>query len=149
MNISLRLYNGVVYIPTSYRVEGVGFFFTGTPLEAVPVEQAERLQQAILAAIGRGNPPIGFEEYKSQLDRKDHPELKATGVRSWYALDRQTKGSWSLAEKDDLYQIYVWRPRKDRGWEVDHDKDERFPAGTPVDEVIARLIALVQERARE
>src|SRR5215471_13823503 len=125
MDISLRLYNGIVYIPTSSRIEGAGFFFTGTPLEAVPVGEAETLQLAILTAIGRGNPPISFDEYKSRLDRKDHPLLKATRVRSWYALDRQTKGLWSLAEKEGHYQVYVWRPRKDRGWEVDHDQDEQ------------------------
>lgn len=149
MDISLQLYRGVLYIPTLYRVERKGFFYEGVPVTSVPVEQTARLREAILAAIERGNPPISFEEYRSRLDSKDHPLLKATRARSWYALDRQTKGIWSAAEDDGPYEIRVWRPRRDRGWEVDPDKAVRFPAGTPVDEMVARAIAMIQERTRE
>src|ERR1700730_4979556 len=100
MHVSLRLYKGVVQIPTSYFVELDGFFVTDTPLESVPVEQTERLQQAILTAIGRGNPSISRDQARTLLHSKDDPVLKATGARSWHVLDRQTQGLWSIDEKN-------------------------------------------------
>jgi hypothetical protein len=150
MVVSLRLYNGVVYVPTSYRVEGNRFLFQDIPLEAVPVEHTDSLRRAILVAIERGNPPISFEKYKSELDSKDDPLLKAAGARSWGVFDRQTKGLLSLEEEEDGgYRIQVSRQMEPRGWRDDPGKGVHFPAGTLVDEVIARLIAMIQERSRE
>lgn len=75
--------------------------------------------------------------------------LAATGARSWYALDREMTGSWSLVEKDGLYQIRVDQPMETHGWHEDESKRVRFPAGTAVEDVIDRLIAMSQECARQ
>ena len=75
--------------------------------------------------------------------------LAATGARSWNALDRQMKGSWSIDEKDGAYQIRVDEPMEPRGWHEDKAKRVQFPPGTPVEDVITRLIAMIQECARE
>jgi len=146
MHISLRLYKGVVHIPTSYFS---GYFVTGVPLESVSVEQTERLRRAILAAIARGNPPISRAEARALINSKDDPLLKATGARSWYVLDRQTQGLWSIDEKDGVYQIRVDEPMQPRGWHEDKTKRVEFPPGTPVEDVIARLIAMIQECTRQ
>lgn len=146
MDISLRLYNGVVYIPTSYLN---GFFVEGAPIETEPVEQSRELRQAILTAMARGNPPISRDEANSRVGQKDHPLLQATGARSWYTLDRQTKGLWSLAGKAGLYQIRVKQPMQPRGWHEDKSKRVEFPPGTPVEDVVDHLIAMIQERAQE
>jgi hypothetical protein len=146
MDISLRLYNGIVHIPTSYRS---GFFVEDAPVESVPVEQTERLRLAILTVIERGNPPISRAEANALVGRKDHPLLKAARARSWYALDRQTKGLWSLADNDGFYQIRVDQPMQPRGWHEDKTKRVQFSPGTPVDDVIDRLIAMIQECAQE
>jgi|SRR5580704_8892639 hypothetical protein len=149
MDISLLLHNSVVHIPTSYLVERDGFFFENSPLESAPVEQTERLRHAILMAIGRGNPPISLSKYRSLSGSKNSVLLHATGARSWYDLDRQMKGVWSLAEKDGAYQIRVDKPMQPRGWHEDKMKRVEFPPGTPVEDIITRLIAMIQERARE
>lgn len=148
MNVSLRLYAGVVYVPTSYTISA-GFYFEHAPLEAVPVEQTQRLRQVIEAALARGNRPISGEEARTLSGNNDNPILKAARARSWYTLDRQSKGLWSLRQKNDLYEIRVDEPMKPRGWHEDKTKRINFPAGTPVDEVITRLIAMVQECARQ
>jgi hypothetical protein len=146
MNISLRLYNGTVHIPTSYFN---GFFVENAPVASVPVEQTEGLQQAILAAIERGNPPISRDQARVLIHGKGSPVLKATGARSWYVLDRQTSGLWSLVEKDGVYQIRVDQPMEPRGWHEDKTKRVEFPPGTSVEDVINRLIAMIQERAQQ
>ena len=146
MHISLRLYKGVVHIPTSYFS---GFFVNHTPLESVPVEQTQRLRQAILATIERGNPPISRDQARALLHSKDDPLLKAADARSWHVLDRQTQGLWSIDEKNGVYQIRVDEPMQPRGWHEDKTKRVEFPPGTPVDEVIDRLIAMIQECARQ
>jgi hypothetical protein len=150
MNISLRLYKGIVHIPTSYIVERNGFFFEGTPLDSVPVEQTEKLRQAILAAMGRDNPPISRAEVGAALsDSKNSAMLAATRARSWSVLDRQTQGLWSIVDRSGFYEIRVKEPMAPRGWHEDKTKRVQFPSGTSVDEVIERLIAMIQERARE
>jgi hypothetical protein len=146
MDISLRLYNGIVHIPTSYLS---GFFVEDAPVESVPAEQTEGLRQAILKAIERGNPPLSRDQAGDRLGRKDHPLLRAAGARSWYVLDRQTKGLWSIAESNGAYQIRVDEPMQPRGWHEDKTKRVEFSPGTPVDEVIERLIAMIQECARQ
>jgi hypothetical protein len=149
MDISLRLYNGVVHIPTPYLVEEDGFFVDNRPLESVPVEQTEALRQAIMTAIERANPPISRDQARALLHSKDDPLLKATGARSWYVLDRQTTGLWSIDVKNGAYEIRVYQPIKPRGWNEDKTKRVQFLPGTAVDDVIARLIAMIQERARQ
>jgi hypothetical protein len=148
MDISLRLYNGVVHIPTSYLVEEDGFFVDNRPLESVPVERTEALRQVIMTAIERGNPPISRDQARAVLHSKNDPLLKATGARSWYVLDRQTTGLWSIDVKNGVYEIRVYQPIKPRDWNEDKTKRVQFPPGTAVDDVITRLIAMVQECAR-
>jgi hypothetical protein len=149
MNISLLLYKDVVQIPTSYAIQR-GFYFKYTPLQSVPVEQTERLRDAIRTAIERGNPSISRDEVTAISGSKNPPMLAATGARSWHALDRQTKGSWSIKESNSAYEIRVNEPmQQPRGWHEDKTKRVQFPAGTPVEDVIDRLITMIQERARE
>ena len=149
MIVSPLLYKGTVHIPTSYIVERGGPFFEGTPLESVAVEQTERLRLAILSATDRGNAPITRAEVTAIRATNIPPMLAATGARSWHDLDRQMKGSWNLIEKDGLYQIRVDEPMEPRGWQEDKTRRVEFPPGTPVEDVIDRLIAMIQERARQ
>jgi len=150
MDISLRLYKGIVYVPTSHRVEGRGFHVTKAPVTSAPVEQTENLRQAILAALARGNPPISLNETRATLsDSKNSAILRATQAKSWYVLDRQTKGLWGLVEKDGLYQIRVDQPTEIRGWHEDKSKRIQFPPGTAIEDVIDRLIAMIQACVRE
>jgi hypothetical protein len=149
MIITPLLYQSTVHIATPYIVERGGPYFEDEPLQSAPVEQTEKLRRAIRAAIDRGNPAISRAEVKALRDGKNPPMLSATGARSWYQLDRQMKGSWSLIEKSGRYEIRVDQPMEPRGWHEDKAKRVEFPPGTPVDEVIERLIGMIQERARQ
>lgn len=149
MDISLLLCDGIVHITTSYLVEKKGFFFEGAPIESVPANQTLELRGAIVRAIKRGNPTISIDQYRSLSGNKHSVLLKATGARSWSVLDRQINGLWSVAEEDGLYAIRVKQPMQPRGWHEDKTKRVEFPPGTPVDEVIDRLIAMIQECARQ
>jgi hypothetical protein len=115
----------------------------------VPAEQTERLKQVILTAINRGNPPISLDKFRSLSGSKNSALLKATGAHSWYALDRQTTGLWGIAERNGLYKIRVKQPMETHGWHEDPEKAVHFPAGTPIEDVITRAVAMIQERARE
>jgi hypothetical protein len=148
MNVSLRLYKAVVHIPTSCRVPGHGFWVEDVPFESVPVERSQELRQAILTTIERGNPSISLERVSALRDNKDNPRLKAMGVKSWHVLDRGTTGLWSITDRNGTYEIRVNQPMKPRGWHEDKTKRVDFPVGTPIDEVITRLIAMIQECAR-
>jgi hypothetical protein len=148
MHISLRLYNGVVHIPTSRRISP-GFYVADAPLVSVSVEKTEKLRQAIVTAIGRGNPTISRDEARALIHRKDPPTLRATGASSWSVLDRETTGLWNITDRNGLYQIRVDQPMQPRGWHEDKTKKVEFPPGTPVEDVIDRLIAMIQERAQQ
>lgn len=150
MDISLRLYKGIVYIPTSHKVEGRGFHVDKAPVDAIPVEQAEELRKAILAAITRGNPPITLDEVRVIVaDSKKSAMLSATHAKSWYVLDRQTKGLWGIVEKDGHYEIRVDQPMETHGWHEDKSKRILFPPEAPIEDVIDRVIAMIQARARQ
>lgn len=149
-SISLRLYKGVLYIPTSRRVEGHGFYVENAPIDAVPAEQTEKLRETIRAALARGNPPMSRDDARVILnDERNSAILRVTQAKSWFALDRQTAGMWSLVEKNGLYDIRVDEPMETHGWHEDETKRIRFPPGTSVDDVINRLIAMIQECAQE
>jgi hypothetical protein len=149
MDVSLRLYKGVVYIATSCRVGKAGFYVADTPLESVPVQRTEELRRAMMTAIARGNPTISRDQARALIHGKDDLLLKAIGARSWDVLDRQTKGLWSIVDKDGVYQIRVDQPMEPRGWHEDKTKRVEFPPGTSVEDVIGHLIAMIQERAQQ
>ena len=79
MHVSLRLHNAVVHIPTSYRVQGHGFWVEDAPLESVPVGQTHKLRHAIKRTIGRGNPSISGDQARSLIRSKDAPSAKGYG----------------------------------------------------------------------
>jgi hypothetical protein len=147
MNISLRLHNGIVHIPTSHDVGS--FFYEGNPIASVPVEQTKELRQAIVTAIGYGNPLMSRDQARALIHSKNPPLLKVTGARSWHVLDRDTTGLWSLTDRNGVYEIRVDEPMEPRGWHEDKAKRLSFPAGTQVEKVIDRLIAMIQDRAQQ
>jgi hypothetical protein len=49
----------------------------------------------------------------------------------------------------NLYEIRVDEPMQPRGWHEDKSKRVQFPPGTPVEHVIERLIAMIQDCARQ
>jgi hypothetical protein len=118
-------------------------------VEAVPVTQTEALRRAILGSVTRGNPEVSLEDYKVLSRTREGSVLEATGCKSDYKLDRELGGYWGISDRGGVYSISVDRPYPKYGWHQDKEKAVRFPPGTLIDDVVARLIAMIQQRQQE
>jgi hypothetical protein len=149
MNVSFSLYRGIVYIPTCYLMKKGPIYMHRAPIETVPVTQTETLRQAILASVARGNPEVSLEDYKILSETRKGSVLEATGCKTDYKLDREWSGHWGISDRGGAYSIAVGRPYPKYGWHDDSEKAVHFPPGTPIEDVVARLIAIIQERQQE
>ena len=52
---------------------------------------------------------------------------------------------WTIKEKNGVFQIAGQSKRADRGWRTDLDRTVDFPLNTTMDDVVDRMIAIVQE----
>ena len=133
----LYLRNGIAYVPTLARAEA-GFHTDIEPIHAVPAADKEALQHAIQQVMSSGNPRVPTPPRTAPS-----PLLKYAGVKSWPKFEKNAL-HWAILGKGGVYQIKPGRKAKPRGWEDDVEKIETFPPGTTADEVIKRLIVLVQ-----
>ena len=56
---------------------------------------------------------------------------------------------WSIYEKDGNYQIEGYRTDRKGYWEEDPNNVIKFPPGTPLDAVIDRMVAILQDAAQQ
>jgi hypothetical protein len=83
-----------------------------------------------------------------QLKMRESPlSYSNTGDKTWSAFMRGTS-PWWISEKDGKFRINGLRVR-DRHWEPDPDQMIHFPVGTPLDNVIDRMIAILQDVAKQ
>jgi hypothetical protein len=142
MECSCYLRNGVVYIPTEGMVD-IGFYREIEPVAVVPVANTSALHQAFADTMMRGNPKVPV------IRGREFPPpvvLKYAGVKSWRAFARGTS-SWTLGERNGFFRIQGYR-KDGGGWVPDQNAIESFPLGTSTDQVIDRMIAILQEAAR-
>ncbi len=142
MYCHLYLRNGVVYVPTMGKMDK-GFYRGVEPVAVVSVSNSEALHQALAATIARGNPDV------PKLRRREWPPpvlLKYAGVKSWSAFERGML-LWSVTEKDGTFQIAGQRKQPDGMWRGDPEQTITFPPGSTADDVIERIIAIVQDAA--
>jgi hypothetical protein len=135
----------LVFVPTVAKVERGGPYSDVEPVAVVPVSDTAGLRHAFRETIARGNPIVPV------VLRYDLPPpilLKYAGVKNWSAFARGTV-TWGIIETDGAYRIIGYRKRADRGWEQDPDQVVKLPPGSSVDEVIERMIAIVQAKDRE
>ena len=133
------LRKGIVYIPTLGKVPG-GPYRGMEPVAVVPVSNTAALRHALGEALTRGNPTV------PRLLRANRPEPvmpKHAGVKTWAAFERGTS-FWWLREDEGLYNITGLKRGRYGGQVPDHDREEDFPAGTSVETVIDRMIAILQ-----
>jgi hypothetical protein len=57
--------------------------------------------------------------------------------------------TWNIVEEDGSYQIIGNRMHSGGYWEEDPDQKVQFPPGTSVDQVIERMIAILQSAAKQ
>jgi hypothetical protein len=142
MRLNLYLRNNKVIIPTLGAVHQ-RLYRDIEPVAAMDVSDAYGIRQALHATIARGNPPTPYYQ------RGTYPQpvvVKHAGVRSWSAFARGTS-TWNIKEKDGNYQIIGHYLHRD-GWAEDPKQKIDFPAGTSIDAVIDRMIAILQEAAK-
>ena len=109
----------------------------------MPVANTEGLRRAILDTIAQKNIIV------PRPTGKYPPPLlpKYAGVKTWSAFARDTS-TWSIAEADGVYQIVGYRTHPKGYWEEDPEQQINFAPGTPIDSVIDRVIAILQEAAQ-
>ena len=115
------------------------------PVTVVPVADTEALRRAMRETIPKEN---RFVPPSIEDARKPAVVLKYTGDKSWPAFMRGTL-PWSIYEKDGKYQIEGYHIHRKGYWERDKSQTIEFPTGTPLDVVIDRMIAILQEAAKE
>ncbi len=138
------LKNGTVYVPTVAKTEA-GFYMDREPVSVMAAPDTGALRRAIQDAIGRGNPIIPTPP------RAAFPRpvlLKYSGAKTWSAFARGAS-QWSIKEKDGNYQIVGYRTHRDGYWVEDPDQKTDFPSDATVDDVVERMIAILQDAARK
>lgn len=142
MHFNLYLRKGTVFVPTTGLVNR-GPYREIEPVALAPLSNPEAVRKALRDAISRGNPPA------PRYPPGGHPQpvvVKYAGVKSWSAFARGTL-PWSINESDGKYQIIGYRRHPD-AWREDAEQKIDLPAGSTVDDVIDRIIAILQEATR-
>jgi hypothetical protein len=144
MLYKIYLKKGSAYLPTTVN-QGIARYRITEPVTVVPVADTEALRRALRNTIPKENP---FVAPSIEDARKPPVVLKYTGDKSWPAFMRGTS-PWSISEKDGKFRINGHRVHRKGYWEPDPDQMIHFPAGTALDDVIDRMIAILQEAAKE
>jgi hypothetical protein len=142
MLFSCTLKDGIVYVPTVARTEA-GFYMNQEPVAVVPAASTDALRQALYNVMVKGNAVIPTPKRTAYPP----PVLpKYAGVRTWSEFMRGAS-EWSITEKNGKYQITPYRmdPEGSQSWVEDPDHKIEFPPATTREDVIARMIAILQE----
>ncbi len=138
------LKNGKVYLPTMGQMDK-GFYRDIEPVAVVSVADEEGLSRALRDTINRGNPTV------RSLGPDAYPEpivLKYAGAKNWSAFERGAL-TWSIRERNGIYRIVGQQlHRSGKGWQDDPEQTITFPPGTTTDDVIERMIVILQDAAR-
>jgi len=140
MNCHLYLRSGTIYLPTMGKMDE-GFYRAVEPVTVVSASDIDGMRRAMQTTIARGNPVVPM------LRRSEYPRPllpKYARVKSWSAFERGLM-FWTIKEKNGVFQIAGQSKRADRGWRTDLDRTIDFPLNTTTDDVVDRMIAIVQE----
>lgn len=138
------LKSGIVYVPTVVKMQ-TGVYSDEEPVAVVSAANSQGLRRAFLDAMERGNAVVP----NPPKDNWPPPVLlKYTGAKTWSAFKRGAS-TWSIKEKDENYQIVGYRTHRDGYWQEDPDQKIDFPPGSAVDDVIERMVAILQDAARK
>jgi hypothetical protein len=146
MLITCYLRARTVYVPTVARRVSGPIYTEIEPISVVPLDNLDAVREALRESLKKGNaiiPDRGPQELRAPAII-----LKYARLRSWSAFFR-TAWTWSIRDDDGLFKIIGYRKQPKGYWEQDIENEIRFPPGTNVDEVIDRVIALLQQAAQE
>ena len=131
-----------VYLPTVAKVL-TGGHQEIEPVSVVDVSDAKRVSQALKELFNRGNPVL--ERY-SYAEHKEVAVLKCVGIKSYSAFVRQSK-TWHVILDGGNYEILGQKRRQDRGWEPDPENEIILPEGASEDDLVERVVEVLQAAA--
>ena len=134
------LRRGLVYIPT-IGVTKHDLYRVVDPVTVVPSANTDALRHGIAEAMSRGNPEV------PALKPSDYPPPvlpKHAGVKSLSAFVRDAS-LWAIDEQNGRYRLLGYRRVSSKGWLHDKKLDVVFPADASIDQVIERMIMILQD----
>jgi len=144
VNCHLYLRKGTLYLPTMGKMEE-GFYRGVEPVAVVSASNVEGIRQALRAIIARGNPTVPM------LRRRDIPPpvlLRYAALKSWSAFERGMR-FWTIESEDGIFRIAGQKEQPERGWKDDPEQTITFPSGSTADQVIDRMIEILQDAPRD
>lgn len=139
MHQDCYLRQGIVFLPTVGKVNKIVYFFV-EPVAVVPVSNTGALRTALQQTINRGNPIVKYE-------REAPPILcKYAGVKSWNTFARNAS-LWVMDETDGVLRIEPNTRDSKGAFTPDKNAVETLPAGSTIDDLIERMIAILQDAA--
>jgi hypothetical protein len=116
------------------------------PVEVVPVVDTAQLRQAFGRCFARGNPPKRMPRTRADWPPPLLP--KYAHVKSRSAFERGLS-TWDINDGKGAWEIHGHRKgRFGRGTERDPEQRTALPPGTPIEQVIERMIAILQSAAK-
>lgn len=129
------------YIPIMARVTA-GYYMEQEPVAVVPVANTQAVREALKAAIGCGNPTIPTP---TRANSPPPVMLKYAGVKDWSTFARSA-ATWKI-EQDGACKIIRGKNAVRGSFEDDPDRIITFSKEATIDDVIDRLVTLMQEAA--
>jgi hypothetical protein len=142
LNCHVYLREAILYLPTMGKMDE-GFYRGVEPVTVAPMSNAAEVREALQTMISRGNPIVPI------LRRRDIPPpvlLKYAGVKRWSEFERGIK-FWTIEQRNGVFKILREAKQPDGFWKPDPKQTITFPAGTAPDDVIERMIAILQSGA--
>lgn len=138
------LRDDIVYVPTVARRKSEPIYTNIEPVAVVAVSSTEDLRRALLESIAKKNVVISDRDPKALSAPPLLP--KYAGVKSLSEFYRNAS-TWSIIEDDGVYKILSYLKHPKGYWQPDPAHEIQFPARTTVDDVVDRMIAILQQAA--
>ena len=133
----------VVYLPVLAK-EKRGGHRTIDPVAVAPVSDEDALRRAFHETIAQGNPVV------TTALQPNYPEfvvLKHAGVKDYTTFTRGTL-TWIIEKKSGEYRI-IGQRRLRGAWVDDPDQTIALPQGAGVDDLIERMIGILQAATKQ
>jgi hypothetical protein len=142
MLFTCYLRGGIVYVPTMARRESEPVYTAIEPVAVVHLTETENVRRALLETMARKNILIPQPDPKAL--RAPPLLLKYAKAKSWSAFFRNAS-TWSITEDDGAFKILNYRKHRGGHWQEDTEREIQFPVGVTRDDVVDRMIAILQE----